>query len=384
MNTGTKIGLAVGGGLVALLGAVAAASSRDDEEDPLAPSPRIRDLLLPTNEPPARMLIVPSNFPSPGRTNVKPTWTAPVGGVLAPEDWIPRVLNSTSEHESGGNYSAAQESDDGQGLSYGLIQWTQKGGGLGTVLKAMHRANPSLFYATFGGQALATQLLQATAAASMAAVGGAVLWAEPWLSRFRAAGREPAFQAVQVAVATHGEHMQMAIKVANMLGIRTERAMAEFYNRAVHQYAGAERAMKTYLASCEKQGSWPVSPIHALAEYGWLCAAKFRRTSAPEDIHFNDDIIWMPFVNDYNVTHGDVKVRAPAGCERDLICIDGGRVKQVWNPVAPGTRWHACSGGKDYFDLWRLIIMHTAWILTGVRDDGSTLTLRDQDCDLDL
>lgn len=41
-------------------------------------------------------------------------------------DWIPTLLRKTSEHE--GNYWSVQANLDGNGVSYGILQWTQKSG----------------------------------------------------------------------------------------------------------------------------------------------------------------------------------------------------------------------------------------------------------------
>ena len=98
------------------------------------------------------------------------------------------------------------------GLSFGIIQWAQKPGSLGVLLAEMQRTNPARFATTFGPDWPA--LLQTTAAGSLAPVGGQVLWREPWVSRFQAAGRDPVFVAVQNRLAKNGEHFQGAIEAA--------------------------------------------------------------------------------------------------------------------------------------------------------------------------
>src|SRR4029453_1531975 len=72
-------------------------------------------------------------------------------------------------------------------------------------------------------------------------VGGRELWAEPWISRFRAAGEDPPVQAAQnqLAVRTYVDRM---LRVAADLGLDTERALALLVDRAIQMgVAGAQR-----------------------------------------------------------------------------------------------------------------------------------------------
>lgn len=117
----------------------------------------------------------------------------------------------TMQLEGGGRFCAANANTDRCGLSFGLIQWAQKPGRLHELLLAMDTVHPDRFTRIFGGgdAGLARALLTHTSKAS----GGVDsrtgvttdarfdLVAEPWCSRFRAAGRDPVFQKQQVAVA---------------------------------------------------------------------------------------------------------------------------------------------------------------------------------------
>jgi hypothetical protein len=151
-------------------------------------------------------------------------------------DWIPTLLRKTSQHE--GTFWSVQRNLDGNGVSYGILQWTQKSGSLGQLLSAMYEADATAFQRTFG--AGWSRVLEVTGRASLEAVDGAVLWAEPWLSRFDAAGRWPAFQSAQVHQAVTTDYMKGAVEIAGLLGVASERAMVMYYNRTVHQgVAGA-------------------------------------------------------------------------------------------------------------------------------------------------
>lgn len=121
------------------------------------------------------------------------------------------------------------------GLSWGLMQFNQRGGALGRVLTACERRAPMVFRQVFGPER--DKLLQTTTAASEAQrvepVGGVPLWQEPWLTRFREAGKVPQFQAAQNEVAIEG-YFDPNLAFAAALGFDTDRAMAMLYDRCVH------------------------------------------------------------------------------------------------------------------------------------------------------
>jgi len=206
-------------------------------------------------------------------------------------DWIPTLLRKTSEHE--GRYWSVQANLDGNGVSYGILQWTQKSGSLGTLLRAMAAADPVAF-ARFFGTSWA-KLLEVTGRASLETVDGVALWAGPWVTRFATAGRWPAFQRVQAQVAAESEYMAGAVEIAGLLGVSTERAMVLYYNRTVHQgSAGALGPARRLVAwYAEDASRRPAAPNDVVAQYAWTCAAKFRRTSVPARRNYNaDGNIW--------------------------------------------------------------------------------------------
>lgn len=259
-------------------------------------------------------------------------------------DWIPTLLRKTSEHE--GTYWSVQANLDGNGVSYGILQWTQKSGSLGRVLRAMAAADPVAFGRFFG--ASWAKLLEVTGRASLESVDGAVLWAEPWVSRFVAAGRWPAFQQVQARDAAESEYMAGAIEIARLLGVSSERAMVLCYNRTVHQGpAGALGPAKRLVAwYAEDPKRRPIAANDVLAQYAWTCAAKFRRTSAPERRNYNDDgnIWWSPVPTEWSeLGVGAYKVRR----------------------VAVSGVWHAVTGPPSKpWSLYDLIVKRSSDILT--------------------
>ena len=259
-------------------------------------------------------------------------------------DWIPTLLRKTSEHE--GQFWSVQANLDGNGVSYGILQWTQKSGSLGGLLRAMAAADPIAFGRFFG--ASWARLLAVTGRASLEAVDGVALWSEPWVSRFASAGRWPVFQQVQARVAAESEYMAGAVKIAGVLGVSTERAMVLCYNRTVQQGpAGALGPAKRLVAwYAEDPKRRPAAVNDVLAQYAWMCAAKFRRSSAPERRNYNDDgNIWW----------------SPVATEWSELGVGAYNVRRV----AVSGVWHAVTGPPSApWSLYDLIVRRSSNILT--------------------
>lgn len=165
-------------------------------------------------------------------------------------DWRKRVVASTLAYEGGGRYDAMNLNGDGAGLSVGRIQWSQGGGGLTELLEAWAAADPQRFVSYFGPASaqLRGQVASSSRATRLLPVDGAVLWSEPWVSRFRAALRDTSFQRVQDQLLEHGRYMQGALAAARILGgVPTERGFALLFDRSVQQgpdaLASAARAV---------------------------------------------------------------------------------------------------------------------------------------------
>ena len=126
------------------------------------------------------------------------------------------------------------------GLEWGFVLASQRSCALGRVLEACQRRDPALFRETFGPAA--AELLSVTSAATpderLRPVEGALLWQEPWVSRFRAAGDVPAFRAAQNEVAIEGA-LDPNLPLARALGFTTDRALAMLFDRCVQMGNGA-------------------------------------------------------------------------------------------------------------------------------------------------
>ncbi len=109
-------------------------------------------------------------------------------------DGLDEVVGAVAAGE-GGAFDALQLNGDGEGLSFGILQWAQRPGSLQPLLQACYGADEAKFVAIFGDRAPwpALDLLEKTRG------GGKklALWEGPWPLRFWRAGRDLEFQQVQ-------------------------------------------------------------------------------------------------------------------------------------------------------------------------------------------
>ena len=137
------------------------------------------------------------------------------------------------------------------GLSYGFVQFTQDSGMLGRLLHMMRERDAATFREVFGPDS--DELVRVTTrrgpssrsepggrSARVQPVGGADLWTEPWLSRFRAAGAHPPFQAAQNELAVRA-FVDPMLGFAAGLGTNTERSLAMVVDRAIQMGVGGSR-----------------------------------------------------------------------------------------------------------------------------------------------
>lgn len=143
------------------------------------------------------------------------------------------------------------------GLAFGIVQFGQESGDLGRLLTLMKQRDEAAFGRIFGEHA--DELIAVTTAAGPPSsdspdgrsartqpVAGADLWDEPWVSRFRDAGAEPAFQAAQNELAAT-LFIDPMLPFAGDLGLDTDRALAIVADRAAQ--LGCERAKQWIVAA---------------------------------------------------------------------------------------------------------------------------------------
>jgi hypothetical protein len=161
------------------------------------------------------------------------------------------AINADGEFEGrfGNNHPAHQRWH--VGLSYGVIQFTQDSGSLGRLLQMMQGRDAAEFARIFGPQA--DELVRVANAAGPSSadspggrsarvqpVGGADLWREPWLARFRQAAAHVPFQAAQNELAAT-LYLEPMLRFAAWLGLDTDRALAMVVDRSVQMGVGGAR-----------------------------------------------------------------------------------------------------------------------------------------------
>lgn len=235
---------------------------------------------------------------------------------------ISRVLSRVLSHESGGRYDAINPNTDGAGLSYGLIQWSQSSGNLGVLLQGMRDADPAMFATVFGPSW--APLLSVTKAGKLDAVDGTVLWKEPWISRFRTAAQHGPFRMVQDRIAQTGKHWQAAERIARTLGVKSERAMAMFFDRSVQQGENGAPSIAEKLVQQYAVSGWPPEQ-QRIQDFGRACYEKFRSSTSRGDRWRQVGGEWHMMSKDGNIDlYEDVKKRvnkvlADASLSDDLV-----------------------------------------------------------------
>jgi len=172
------------------------------------------------------------------------------------------------------------------GLSYGFIQFTQDSGMLGHLLQMMQQRDPAKFAEVFGPDApalIATTTARGQSSAQapggrgprVQPVSGHDIWTEPWLSRFRAAGAHPAFQAAQNELAVRA-FVDPVLGYAGHLGLSTERALAMVVDRAIQLgTGGAQRWLDDNVAPIRTDAE----RMQALGALGLGSIADFQRAA---------------------------------------------------------------------------------------------------------
>jgi hypothetical protein len=170
------------------------------------------------------------------------------------------------------------------GLSFGIVQFNQESGDLGRLLTMMKQRDAAAFARIFGEHA--DELIAVTTAAGPASsespdgrsartqpVAGADLWDEPWLTHFRDAGAEPAFQAAQNELAAT-LFIDPMLGFAGDLGLDTDRAVAIV--AALAAQLGCDPAKQWVVAAAGPIQTDAVRQ-QALAALGFADVAAFQR-----------------------------------------------------------------------------------------------------------
>ena len=188
---------------------------------------------------------------------------------------ISKLVASVMKHE--GSYDSINRNTDGAGLSVGIFQWPQRTGGLALVLKAYHAEDPVMFRHLFGPNAAG--MLRHAESRSLAPLDGALLWEEPWASRFVQAGRHRPYQWAQDRLARESVFVRSAFQGAFALGSVTERILTVVLDAAVSQ--GPEYAVQVARRVQKQYAGQTVSQKTLLEAYLASSSAHFRSGTEP-------------------------------------------------------------------------------------------------------
>lgn len=183
------------------------------------------------------------------------------------------------------------------GLTFGGFPFVQENGTLGKLLGKMRERDPAGFNRAFGANAaLLLQVTQAPGPHSstssdglsprLSPVDGALLWREPWLARFHAAGGHPPFQGAQNEMAAL-LWIEPMLDFARNLGLTTDRTLTLVVDRAVQMgVAGSKR----WITEAVNPVQTPAQLQQALAALGHPDLAALQAASGlPATGEFNAD-----------------------------------------------------------------------------------------------
>jgi hypothetical protein len=129
---------------------------------------------------------------------------------------------------------------DGQGLSFGLLQWNIGTASLQPMLRALERAAPREFDAVFGPDAPTVRRVFVTTASAQEPTAEQRQFAEainasnrrdiiePWRTYLQRLGQSPTFQKIQLQAVR--DRLRHAANSARIFGLRSERALAFFFD----------------------------------------------------------------------------------------------------------------------------------------------------------
>jgi hypothetical protein len=146
---------------------------------------------------------------------------------------ITRFVWLTSLFETGGAFGTLNLNTDQCGVSFGILQWSQKPGQLHKLLLACQTQEPAEWVRIIGGTADGTAILDHTAkpnggvdASGISIDPDLELTRDPWKSRLIALGASPAMQRVQVDLASEAYLNELTALTASAPTIRSERGLA--------------------------------------------------------------------------------------------------------------------------------------------------------------
>ena len=150
-----------------------------------------------------------------------------------------RIVDLTIAFEQGSvspaeHFGTVSGDFDGQGLSFGILQWNLKSGSLQQLLDAFRRRDNARFHLIMEPETeVVERLIDSPCAQALSLARRVMLDAdgqvrEPWVARFRALGQEQIFQEVQIQYLL--PQVQKAYSLADEFDFHSERAVALFFD----------------------------------------------------------------------------------------------------------------------------------------------------------
>jgi len=168
-----------------------------------------------------------------------------------------KIFNITGAFEGGDGFSNLSGNFDKQGISFGFLQWNMGQGSLQPLLKSMHAKNPAKFREIFkdGADQLLAVLnannLQTQMNFARSINDSKNRIKPPWDSRFKALGKVPEFQDVQIEFAKN--LLDKAKRLAEEYHLRTERGLALMFDIVVQNGTIKPETKSQILAARQKK-----------------------------------------------------------------------------------------------------------------------------------
>jgi hypothetical protein len=126
------------------------------------------------------------------------------------------------------------------------------------------------------------------------------------VTRFRIAGRQPEFQAVQDRLAAEGPFIKAAFAAASRLGFTTERSLAVTLDAAVSQ--GPEFAVNMASRVRKLYAGQTVSMAEVLETFLHRSIAHFRSRTPPKAPPKSKSLAWRQVGDEWHVYAGQVNL----------------------------------------------------------------------------
>lgn len=220
------------------------------------------------------------------------------------EATLRKLLNITGFFEGSG-FSNIAGNFDGQGLSFGVLQWNFGQGTLQPMLLDMYAASKEKFKAVFGANT--DTLLKVIQASRVEAMKFAVSInspknniIEPWRTQFLNLGKEDVFQNIQVKYAQ--SVLDRAIMLMKDYALHTERALSLMFDIVTQNGSIKAETKQAILDAKKEQENTRGKPLSE-REFLAIIATKRAEASNPK---FVEDVKArkMAIVNGVGVVHG--------------------------------------------------------------------------------